>query len=199
MLSTGKALLVRDVAADESYSDWGGRVKTFLCFPLADGSGTITVFNKDPESLLTPARFSHEDQDVLLHLVRYIEKAIGNAALFAKSRRLAERDELTGLPDRANFQTRLLTEISRARRFHLRIAIVTCEVQPPPARDVTPGGETTKQAMQRVAQAIRGAVRDYDTVARIADRTSASSCPRCRTARGAPSRGSRRLSTGRPI
>ena len=186
VLSSGKVLLVRDVAANELYRDWAARVKTFLCFPLAGGGGTITLFNKDPESPLTPARFSQEDQDVLLHLVRYIEKAIGNAALFAKSWKLAERDELTGLPDRANFQTRLLTEISRARRFHLRIALVTCEVHPPPAWENNPDGEAAKQMMQRVAQAIRSAVRDYDTVARIAEHTFGIILPQVQNGTGSP-------------
>ena len=144
------------------------------------------MFNKDPESPLIPARFSQEDQDVLLHLVRYIEKAIGNAALFAQNRKLVERDEVTGLPDRANFQTRLLTEISRARRFHLRIALVTCEVQPPHPREDTPDDEATKQTMQRVAQAIRGAVRDYDTVARISDHTFGIILPQVQNGTGSP-------------
>ena len=186
VLSAGKALLVRDVAANETYRDWGARVKTFLCYPLAGGDGTITLFNKDPESPLATARFSLEDQDVLLHLIRYIEKAIGNAALFANSRKLAERDELTGLPDRANFQTRLLTEISRAKRFHLRIALVTCEVQPPPAREDTPGGQAAQQMMRRVAQVIRSAVRDYDTVARIADHTFGIILPQVQNGTGSP-------------
>ena len=186
VLATGKILLVRDVADNEIYRDWSARVKTFLCSPLTGGIGTITLFNKDPESPLTPARFSQEDQDVLLHLVRYIEKAIGNAALFANSRKLAERDELTGLPDRANFQTRLLTEISRARRFHLRIALVTCEVQPPPAREDTSDGQAGKQMMQRVAQAIRSAVRDYDTVARIAEHTFGIILPQVQNGTGSP-------------
>lgn len=186
VLSTGKTLLVRDVADSELFRDWGGRVKTFLCTPLAGGSGTITMFNKDPESPLAPARFSQEDQDVLLHLVRYIEKAIGNAALFANSRKLQERDELTGLPDRTNFQTRLLTEISRARRFHLRLALVTCEVQPPPAREATPDDQVAKQMMQRVAQAIRSAVRDYDTVARIAEHTFGIILPQVQNGTGSP-------------
>jgi diguanylate cyclase (GGDEF)-like protein len=186
VLSTGKALLVRDVADNELFRDWGARVNTFLCSPLADGTGTITLFNKDPESPLTPARFSQEDQDVLLHLVRYIEKAIGNAALFANTRKLAERDELTGLPDRANFQTRLLTEISRARRFHLRIALVTCEVQPPSEQGDAPDGQVAKQTMQRVAQAIRSAVRDYDTVARIAEHTFGIILPQVQNGTGSP-------------
>jgi diguanylate cyclase (GGDEF)-like protein len=186
VLSTGKVLLVRDVAANERYCDWGARVKSFLCFPLSGAGGTITLYNKDPESPLTSARFSQEDQDVLLHLVRYIEKAIGNAALFANNRKLAERDELTGLPDRANFQTRLLTEISRARRFHLRIALVTCEVQPPPAREDSPDGQASKQMMRRVAQAIRSAVRDYDTVARIADHTFGIILPQVQNGTGSP-------------
>jgi diguanylate cyclase (GGDEF)-like protein len=144
------------------------------------------VFNKDPESPLAPARFSLEDQDVLLHLVRYIEKAIGNAALYASSLKLAERDELTGLPDRANFRTRLLTEISRAKRFHLRIALVTCEVLPPAAREDAGGGEATKQLMRRVAQVIRSAVREYDTVARIAGPTFGIILPQVQNGMGSP-------------
>jgi len=186
VLSTGNALLVRDVAASEFYCNWGARVKTFLCVPLAGGSGTITLFNKDLESPLTSARFSQEDQDILRHLVRYIEKAIGNAALFAKTRNLADRDELTGLPDRANFQTRLITEISRARRFHLRIALVTCEVHPPPAQVDATNGEAAKQVMQRVARAISGAVRDYDTVARIAEYTFGIILPQVQNGTGSP-------------
>jgi len=183
VLSTGRALLVRDVAASESYRDWGARVKTFLCVPLAGGGGTITLFNKDPESPLTPARFSQEDQDVLLHLVRYIEKALANAALFAESRKLAERDELTGLPDRASFQARLLTEISRARRFHLRIALLTCVVQPLPAGE---GDQDAGQTMRRVAQAIRTVVRDYDTVGRIAEHTFGIILPQVQNGMGSP-------------
>ena len=143
------------------------------------------MFNKDPESPTIPARFSLEDQEVLSHLARYIEKALGNAELFARRLKLAERDELTGLPDRANFQARLLTEISRARRFHLRIALVTCEVQPPPARDDGRAAQD-QQAMQRVAEAIRSAVRDYDTVARIADHTFGIILPQVQNGTGSP-------------
>lgn len=186
VLATGKTLLVRDVAATAPYRDWGARVRTFLCTPLAGGSGTITLFNKDPESPLGSARFSLEDQDVLLHLVRYIEKAIGNAALFARSRKLVERDELTGFPDRANFQTRLLTEISRARRFHLRIALVTCEVQLPPAAERPADGKGAQPLLLRVAQAIRSAVRDYDTVARIAEHTFGIIMPQVLNGTGSP-------------
>ena len=186
VLATGKPLLVRDVAGNELYREWGARVNTFLCFPLAGANGTITVFNKDPEGPLTPARFGQEDQDVLLHLVRYVEKAIGNATLFANNRKLAERDELTGLPDRANFQTRLLTEISCAKRFHLRIALVTCEVRPLPSREDTPDDQAARQMMQRVAQVIRSAVRDYDTVARIAEHTFGIILPQVQNGTGSP-------------
>ena len=154
--------------------------------PSPADSGPSRCSTRTRRARWPAAWFSQEDQDVLLHLVRYIEKAIGNAALFEKSRKLAERDELTGLPDRTNFQTRLLTEISRARRFRLRIALVTCEVQPPPAGGDLPEGEATDQTMQRVAHAIRGAVRDYDTVARIAERTFGIILPQVQNGTGSP-------------
>ncbi|HWR97777.1 MAG TPA: diguanylate cyclase [Candidatus Methanoperedens sp.] len=171
VLRTGKVLLVRDAARDERFSDAAARVRTFICVPLTGAAGTIgtlTLFNKDPESALAPARFGPDDQEVLQHLVRYVEKAIANATLLAKTRELSERDELTGLPDRASFRSRLLSEISRARRFHLRIGLVICEVQPP-AEDAA-GGRTTEEMVRGAAQAIRAALRDYDTVARISDR-----------------------------
>jgi GAF domain-containing protein len=171
VLRTGTVLLVRDVARDERFSDCAGRVRTFICSPLTSTTGTIgtlTLFNKDPENTLTPGRFSPDDQEVLLHLVRYIEKAIANATLLARTRELSERDELTGLPDRASFRARLLSEISRARRFHLRIGLVICEVQPPGAKSA---GRTMEEMVRDAALAIRAALRDYDTVARISDRS----------------------------
>jgi diguanylate cyclase (GGDEF)-like protein len=190
VLHSGKILLVRDVARNERFRDCTERVKTFICCPITGEGrtiGTITLFNKDPESPLTPARFSQEDQDVLFHLVRYIEKAIGNATLFARSRELSERDELTGLPDRANFQARLLTEISRAQRFHLRIALLTCQVHSPPAKDGSPpDSHAADQMMRRVAQAIRTVVRDYDTVGRIADHTFGIILPQVQNGMGSP-------------
>jgi diguanylate cyclase (GGDEF)-like protein len=189
VLNSAKALLVRDVARSEQFRGCTERVKSFICCPISEEGraiGTITLFNKDPESPLTPARFSQEDQDVLLHLVRYIEKAIANAALFAKSRGLAERDELTGLPDRDSFRARLLTEISRARRFHLRIALLTCSIQPPPPGEGGPGEHDTGQTLRRVAQAIRTVVRDYDTVGRIAEQTFGIILPQVQNGMGSP-------------
>ena len=171
VLRSGSVLLVRDVARDERFSDCAARVRTFICSPLAGAAGTIgtlTLFNKDPESALATARFGPDDQEVLLHLVRYIEKAIANATLLARTRELSERDELTGLPDRGSFRSRLLSEISRARRFHLRIGLVICEVQPP---EEAAGGRTLEEMVRDAAQAIRAALRDYDTVARISDRS----------------------------
>ena len=189
VLQSGKALLVRDVSRSERFRDCTERVRTFICCPVTgegQAVGTITVFNKDPESPLAPARFSQEDQDVLLHLVRYIEKAVGNATLFARSRGLAERDELTGLPDRAGFQARLLTEISRARRFHLRIALLTCVVQPAPTGEGGPDDHDAGRTMRRVAQAIRTVVRDYDTVGRIAEHTFGIILPQVQNGMGSP-------------
>lgn len=171
VLRTGRVLLVRDVARDERFSDCAARVRTFICAPLAGTggtTGTLTLFNKDPENALAAARFGPDDEEVLLHLVRYIEKAIANATLLARTRELAERDELTGLPDRSSFRSRLLSEISRARRFQLRIGLVICEVQPP---EEETGGRSTDEMVRGAAQAIRAALRDYDTVARISDRS----------------------------
>jgi diguanylate cyclase (GGDEF)-like protein len=172
VLRTGKVLLVRDVARDEHFSDCAERVRTFICSPLAGAEGpigTLTLFNKDPGSALVPPRFGPDDEEVLLHLVRYVEKAIANATLLARTRELSERDELTGLPDRASFRSRLLSEISRARRFHLRISLVICEVQPPAVE--FGGNGVTEEMVRSAAQAIRAALRDYDTVARISDRS----------------------------
>lgn len=171
VLRTGKPLLVRDAARDERFSDCAERVRTFICSPLAGAEGTIgtlTLFNKDPGSALVPPRFGPDDQEVLLHLVRYVEKAIANATLLARTRELSERDELTGLPDRASFRSRLLSEISRARRFQLRISLVICEVLPPAPE--TAGNGAMEEMVRSAAQAIRTALRDYDTVARISDR-----------------------------
>ncbi len=174
VLDSGKSLLVRDVARDEAFRSCTTRVKTFICSPITGASGTIgtiTLFNKTPESPLSSGRFARQDQEVLQHLVRYIEKALANATVLARSRELAQRDELTGLPDRASFQTRLLSEINRARRFQQRIALVTCELETRPAPEDSPAGQAAQQMMCRLAQAIRAAVREYDTVARIGERT----------------------------
>jgi GAF domain-containing protein len=189
VLRSGEALLVREVARDERFRDCTSRVTSFICCPInSEGKtlGCITLFNKDPESALSPARFSRDDLEVLQPLVRYIGKAVANATRFARSRELTERDELTGLPDGASFRTRLLTEISRARRFQLRIAIVTCELLSLPGTAAGPPDAGTGQMLQQIAQAIRAELRDYDTVARVGERTFGIILPQVQNGTGSP-------------
>ena len=59
-------------------------------------------------------------------------------------------------------------------------------VAPAPAREENPAGQAAKQMVQRVAQAIRGAVRDYDTVARIAEHTFGIILPQVQNGTGSP-------------
>lgn len=82
-------------------------------------------------------------------------------------RELANRDELTGLPNRrllAEFFTRAESE---ARRHKFKLAVLFVDLDDfKPVNDRF-GHETGDEVLRQVAQAMRGALRDVDTLARV--------------------------------
>jgi hypothetical protein len=151
------SVLVRDTADEEPWREFAGVARTMIMLPLIrDGEiiGTVSMFDKFPHKTFYPASFNSDDMGTFEKYIRYVEKAIGNAIVFERNEKLKNLDESTGLPTLQYFQSRMLHELSRARRFRRRLVLMICEITPRiPEREFTavdreewvvkPSGDTT--------------------------------------------------------
>jgi diguanylate cyclase (GGDEF)-like protein/PAS domain S-box-containing protein len=80
--------------------------------------------------------------------------------------RLAHHDTLTGLPNRALFLDRLRQALARARRHGRRVAILFLDLDDFKRINDAHGHEAGDRFLQGVAERLRTAVRESDTVAR---------------------------------
>lgn len=173
VLKGAPSVLVRDVGEEEGWRDFAGVARTLLCMPLrGDGEiiGTVSLFDKFPHKTFFPSSFTADDLGTFEKFIRYVERAISNAIAFERNERLKNLDETTGLPTLKYFQARLLHELSRARRFKRRLVLMICEISPRLAgRELSSIGPRQEQVIRRLAKAMRGALREYDVVARISE------------------------------
>lgn len=172
VLRSGNSFHIRDMADMEEYKEYDGYAKTLICHPMRDGAdiiGTVTIFDKFTQKTFYPVPFSSEDALNFEKFIRYSEKAVSNAIVFERNERLKNVDDVTGLPNLKYFQARLMTELNRAKRFKKNLVLMICEIVP----HVTFSDFYVKgrgdQVVRRISRTIRGALREYDVVARISE------------------------------
>ncbi len=166
------SVLVRDTASEDNWTEFAGMTRTMIMLPLSrDGEiiGTISMFDKFPHKTFYPTSFNSDDMGTFVKFIRYVEKAIGNAIIFERSEKLKNLDESTGLPTLQYFQSRMLHELSRGRRFRRRLVLMICEVVPRIPEKEFSAIDREEWVIKRLAKVIRSALRGYDIVARISE------------------------------
>jgi diguanylate cyclase (GGDEF)-like protein len=172
VLKSGNPFLIRDLAEDEKHKEFDGYAKTLICFPMKEGTeiiGTATIFDKFTQKTFYPVPFSNDDLKNFEKFIRYAEKAVSNAIIFERNEKLKNIDDVTGLPNLKYFQTRLLTELNRAKRFSNKLVLMICEIIPHISFEEFYVKWKGDRIIRRLARKISRTLREYDVVARISE------------------------------
>ncbi len=110
--------------------------------------------------------FTHQDEDLLLHLGFHAAFALEKARLHGEVTRLATIDGLTGLNNHRTFQERLEVEIERARRFKEVMSLLMADIDFFKRLNDTYGHRAGDEVLKRVACRLIENVRNIDLVAR---------------------------------
>jgi diguanylate cyclase (GGDEF)-like protein len=92
--------------------------------------------------------------------------AIGRADMLGELERLARTDELTGLPNRRDWEERLPAELARAGRAERSLCVAMLDLDRFKAFNDKRGHQAGDQLLREAATAWHGVLRPYDVLAR---------------------------------
>jgi diguanylate cyclase (GGDEF)-like protein len=105
--------------------------------------------------------------EMLKSLAPFAGSQLARALEFRTVRESAERDALTGLPNRKAFERALTHERQRFERYQHPVALLVTDVDYFKAVNDTHGHEAGDEVLRAIADTLRRSFRDVDTVARF--------------------------------
>jgi len=128
--------------------------------------GTLSLLGRRSGARLFADAFDDDDRDAALQLAGQLQLALD--ALADRQRTLAHQrfDPLTGLPNAAQLEERIEAELARSRGRGHRLFLVQLRLPRLKALCETRTPEAADELVTWLAHEVRGAVRDFDIVAR---------------------------------
>jgi len=165
----GRTLRVAPLHGESAYAELAAGVGTALAEPLVHEGravGSLSAIGRVPDEPFLGERFGADDEDLLRRLARHAEAALASDG--ERTRRTERFDADTGLPKAEPLRERVAEELARSRLRGHAFALVELELRglagPPAARTPAEGARLAR----RLAAALRGALRDFDVLARVA-------------------------------
>ncbi|MDX1635170.1 MAG: diguanylate cyclase [Marinobacter sp.] len=145
----------------------GAGATTFssLGVPMETGTGVIGALALQSE--VEGDAYSQQDRELVQFVAVQLAAATERIEMQARMERLAQYDQLTGLPNRALFSDRLQTALARARRQQSRLALLFLDLNDFKTINDTYGHAVGDQLLQAVATRLSGSIRDMDTAGRM--------------------------------
>jgi len=162
--------IVRDVTVVPELAECGSEVRSLLAAPLTrEGKpiGTLSLYDKIAPDRFTPTRFAADDLRLFEQFVSYLERALANALLHARTRQLRHFDEETGLPNERHLARRVDEELARAGARDGAVALAVARIENLTEIEAHADAQKLRRLTLRVAESLRTRARDFDVVARL--------------------------------
>lgn len=164
---SGRMIYISNVREDLRYMHYRGehrRTGSFLSVPLNYKGELIGVMNCGRTRV---DGFSKNEIKLLQLIANQIALSIANARLYAKTRELSVRDELTGLYNRRHFLHVLQLEWKRASRFHHPLSLLMLDVDHFKKYNDTYGHKEGDRVLKQMGHLLVKTLREVDTLARF--------------------------------
>jgi len=162
--------LIRDASLDPTLSEYSSEMRSVLTAPLKRAGqvvGSISVYDKVALDRFFASCFDDEDLQLFGRLVSYVERAIDHALSHREHQQHRNFDEETGLPNESYLAQRLQEEISRAAGRENSLALCVCRLENREELDTEAGAAHVGRVIQRLAEALRSQLRDFDVLGRL--------------------------------
>lgn len=162
---------VPNLARHEAFREGSPDFRSLIAAPIRrDGRviGTLAVYDKVAADQFYASSFDDDDQQIFSRFLGYVERAIEGATRHAQSRQHRNFDGETGLPNAGYLRRRIHEEISRAAGLLGTLAIAVCRVENLDEITRRVSSAHAHRVTQRVADALRAHLRDFDVLGRTA-------------------------------
>jgi diguanylate cyclase (GGDEF)-like protein len=165
----GTSAIIEKPAGDPRWSDridvlTGFKTDSIVAVPLRSGDkvfGVIELLNR-----LDGRPFSAYDMRVLSTIADFAAIGVEKAYYLAESKRVSERDPLTGVLNRRGLSRAIEREAARRARYGGDLSVVLADVDHFKAINDRFGHAAGDEVLKAVATTLAGAIREADSVAR---------------------------------
>jgi diguanylate cyclase (GGDEF)-like protein len=157
-------VLLSALRGDEESEVPGTRPGSFLSVPLIVSKDLVGVLNVGHSR---PGAFTEADRDLLSSAGAILASTLSRQLAFDEARRRSVTDELTGLANREQLESRLAEEIEKARRYGYPFSLVLVDPDRFSALNQAYGRPYGDSCLVSLAGLLRSVVRKSDLVARL--------------------------------
>ncbi|MCZ6570992.1 MAG: GAF domain-containing protein [Deltaproteobacteria bacterium] len=165
-----RMLRIVDLESRTDLDEYRSEIRNALLQPLRRQErvvGTLSVLGKVVQDPLGGESFSKEDQTSLSHLAQHMLQALDQVEEQERARRLQRFDEATGLPNAVQLRERIEQEIARCGSRGRQLALIRVQIEGL-ATLIAQSQEEGERVLLSIAQELRGALREFDVIARTA-------------------------------
>ena len=177
----GKPLLIRNLDEDPRFKARHAHrygTQSLLSVPLIARARVIGVINVNTTNA---ARLWNEsDQNLLTLFANQAAIALENARLYKQMEVLALTDAVTGIHNHRSFQEQLTSQLSRAQRYGIDVALIILDVDFFKKVNDKYGHQAGDQVLRGIGVILQNNVRVMDFVARYGGEEFAVVLPHCR-------------------
>jgi diguanylate cyclase (GGDEF)-like protein len=161
---TRRPVLLSELRGDEREGAMVSRPGSFLSVPLAVQQDLVGVLNVGHSR---PGAFTAADRDLLSAAGAILAAALGRRLAREEAKRVAVTDELTGLKNRAHFESRVAEELEKAQRYGSIFSILVFDIDRFRALTQAYGREHANACLVSLSGLLRQVARRSDLLARF--------------------------------
>ncbi|MBI1909535.1 MAG: diguanylate cyclase [Deltaproteobacteria bacterium] len=164
---TKEIIYIRDTKKDPRYLHYKGQKKedgSFVSIPLLFKNNLVGVMNFSRPGV---NQFSDEEREMLQAVASQIAVALINVDLYARTKDLSIKDELTDLYNRRYLQQILPMEIKRAKRFSRPVSILMVDIDSFKKYNDAYGHLEGDVVLREFARLLRENLREVDVIIRF--------------------------------
>jgi diguanylate cyclase (GGDEF)-like protein len=161
---TRRPVLLSELRREGRDADEANRPGSFLSVPLVVQRELVGVLNLGHTQ---PGAFTEADRDLLSAAGAVLAAPLMRQIAYEEARRRSTTDELTGLPNRAQFENRVSEELEKARRYGYPFAVVLVDPDRFSAVNQAFGPAHGDACLLALAEVLSVNVRKSDLIARL--------------------------------